>query len=255
MRGCTAAFVMIPPDYSAEEVRFYQNKFGEVIAEAIEESGIKKIVSLSSIGADLEAGTGPILGLHDQEQRLDEITHADITHLRAAFFMENLLAGIPTIIAQNRYYGIIPADAPCPMVATRDIASRAAFLLMNPDFDGRNVEYLLGERNLTHREVIKILGKAIGKEDLEYIEVTPEEMKKSLAGAKMTEDWIDQMVEMSQSMGNGTITSTVSRDRINTTQTTIEEFARTTFLEAYNKALGQDRDRKGRDTQSPEARP
>ena len=241
MRGCSAAFVMIPPNLQATEVRYYQNKIGEVIAEAIEEARLKKVVNLSSIGADLESGTGPILGLHDQEERLNEITHADIVHLRPTYFMENLLSGIPSIISMNRYFGTIDGDAPCHMIATRDIASRAAFLLMNPDFQSHNVEHLLGPREVTHNEAIQILGDSIQKPDLEYVQVPTKEMRNYLIGAGMSADWADQYIEMAEAFNNGSISGTVQRDKLNTTATSIEDFAHTTFLETYRRAMSSDR--------------
>lgn len=255
MRGCSAIFTMIPPNPSATEVRFYQNKFGEVIAEAIEEAGIKKVVNLSSVGADLESGTGPVLGLHDQEERLNEITHADIVHLRPTFFMENLIMGIPSIISMNRYFGTIPGDIPLGFVATRDIAARAAFLLMNPDFKSHNVEYLLGERDLSMDEAIRIVGQAIKKPELEYVEVPPQEMKNYMIGAGIAEDWADAYNELSEAFTNGTIAGTLQRDKLNTTATSMEEFARTTFLEAYNNAVAEDTKKKPRPSPPREARP
>lgn len=255
MHGCSAVFTMIPPNLSAPEARFYQNKFGEVIAEAIEEAGIKKVVNLSSIGADLESGTGPILGLHDQEERLNVITHADIVHLRAAYFMENFLGGIPSIISMNRYFGTIPADVRIPMIATRDIAARAAFLLMNPGFKSHNIEYLLGERDLNHEEALRIIGRAIDRPDLEYVEVPPAEMRNYMIGAGISPDWADSFNEMAQAMTNGTISGTLQRSKQNTTGTSLEEFARTTFLDAYKKAMSRHTEPKSRTSQGPEARP
>ncbi|MNT43625.1 hypothetical protein D3C72_1801090 [compost metagenome] len=155
----------------------------------------------------------------------------------------------------NRYFGMVAPEAQVPMVATRDIAARAAFLLMNPDFDGQNVEYILGERNVSHLEAVKAIGKAIGKEDLEYVETPEKEMKEHLIAAGLSEDWADSMIEMSHAGSNGSLTSTVSRDRANTTPTSIEEFARTTFLEAYNSAIEKERARLGRDSSSAEASP
>lgn len=240
MRGCSAVLTMIPSNPSAPEMRYYQNKFGEVVAEAIEEAGIKKVVNISSVGADLDSGTGPILGLHDQEERLNEITHADIVHLRPTYFMENLISGISNIISLNCFFGTIPADAPVAMIATRDIAARAASLLMDPTFKSHNTEYLLGERDLTHREIIRVLGQAVGKPDLEYVEVPNQEMKNYLIGAGMSENWANGILEISEAMGNGTIAATFKRNKANTTTTSIEEFARTTFLDAYRKAVASD---------------
>lgn len=255
MHGCSAVFTMIPPNLSAPEARFYQNKFGEVIAEAIEEAGIKKVVNLSSIGADLESGTGPILGLHDQEERLNTITHADIVHLRPAYFMENLLMGIPSIISMNHFVGAFSPEVPIPMIATRDIATRAAFLLMNPDFKSHNVEYLLGERDLSFEEAIRIVGRVIDRPDLEYVEVPAVEMRNYMIGAGISPDWADSFNNMALVMSNGTILATVQRNKQNTTGTSLEEFARTTFLDAYKKAMGRHADIKSRAPSGPEARP
>ena len=250
MRGCRAAFVMIPPNLQAPEVRYYQNKIGEVIAEAIEEAGLKKVVNLSSIGADLESGTGPILGLHDQEERLNAITHADIVHLRPTYFMENLLSGIPSIISMNRYFGTIDGDIPCHMVATRDIAARAAFLLMNPDFKSHNVEHLLGPREVTLNEAIRVVGNSIQKPDLEYVHVPSKEMRNYLIGAGMSSDWADAMIEMSEAFNNGSISATVTRDKLNTTATSIEDFAQTTFLETYRRVMSSDKSQRSSQTSS-----
>lgn len=244
MRGCKSVFTFLPNDKSATEVRYSQNKYGEVIAEAIEESGVKKVVNLSSVGADLESGTGPILGLHDQELRLNEITHADIVHLRPTFFMENLLHSIPSIMADNRIYDIIPSEVPFPMIATRDIASRAAFLLMNPDFKETRIEYLLGERDLCMDEVVSVLSDTLKKRDLKYSELSTDKMKKIYLQNGMTEDWADSYLDLSKALGNGTIVGTLQRDKMNTTATSIEEFARTSFAEAYRSTLSQELNRR-----------
>lgn len=255
MRGCTSVFTMIPPDLKAEEVRFFQNKFGEVIAECIEEAGIKKVVNISSVGADLLSGTGPILGLHDQEERLEEVTSADIVHLRAAFFMENLFQGIPSISQMNKYFGTIRPEVRMPMVATKDIAARAAFLLMNPDFDGPNIEYLLGQRDITHEEALRAIGEAIGKPDIEYVYSDPQEARHAMVGSGMTEDWANAFLEMAEAMNNGTISSTLARDKSNTTPTSIEDFARTAFLDEYNKFLGKERPKTDRRPPSRDMHP
>ena len=80
-------------------------------------------------------------------------------------------------------------------------------------------------------------------------------MRNYLIGAGITEDWADAYIELGTSLGNGTISGTVQRDKKNTTATSIEEFARTTFLEAYNRAAGKEDLRKSRPSPSGEARP
>src|SRR5437764_7691021 len=81
-KGAEAVYAMIPPDYSTPDHRKYQNAVGEAIAQAILKSGVKTIISLSSIGALLPEGTGPIAGLHDQEERLKKLAGVNVLHLR-----------------------------------------------------------------------------------------------------------------------------------------------------------------------------
>src|ERR1700674_5473330 len=64
--GVTSVFAMIPPDYTARDFRAYQNEIATNIATGIINSGVQYVVSLSSQGADLPGGTGPIKGLRDQ---------------------------------------------------------------------------------------------------------------------------------------------------------------------------------------------
>ncbi|MEK2690026.1 NmrA family NAD(P)-binding protein [Bdellovibrio sp. GT3] len=237
LKDCSAAFVMIPPDIRAAEPRFHANKVGEVIAEAIEEAGVKHVVNLSSVGADLGSGTGPVLALRDQEDRLNKILGLNIVHLRSTFFMENLIQEIPTIIAMDRVFGIIHEDAPVDFVATKDIAARAAFLLAHPNFTSHNVEYLLGERTLTYREIARVLGQSIGKPTLEYAAVPDTELRNYMVGAGMSQTMAEELIELDHAASNGLLAGTYNRDKQNSTVTSIERFARSTFLNAYNHAV------------------
>ncbi|NUN04253.1 MAG: NAD(P)H-binding protein [Bdellovibrio sp.] len=236
MRGCNVVLTMIPSDVRTPDPRYYQNKMGEVIAEAIEEACIKKVVNLSSVGADLEAQTGPVLGLHDQEERLNAVTRAEIIHLRPTYYMENLLQGIPAIIKTNNFFGTIPADKPVSMVATIDVAARAAHWLMNPSFHGRSVEYILGERDVTFAEVVRVVAETIKKPELDYLEVPHEEMRRLLTESGMSEGWAKAFNDLNESIANGVFAGTIQRSQINTSSTSLEDFVRTEFVSAYMEA-------------------
>src|SRR5450631_1254639 len=95
--GVDAVFAMIPPNYTAPDFRGYQNDIGRSIADAITKAGVKFVVNLSSQGAELPAETGPILGLHDQELRLNGLAGVNALHLRCTYFMDNLLMNVPLI--------------------------------------------------------------------------------------------------------------------------------------------------------------
>ena len=87
LSGVDALFAMIPPNYSATDFRAYQNEIGRSIANAVIKGKVKYVVNLSSQGAGLAAGTGPIVGLHEQEERLNRLMGVNILHLRCTYFM------------------------------------------------------------------------------------------------------------------------------------------------------------------------
>jgi uncharacterized protein YbjT (DUF2867 family) len=225
-RGAEAVYTMIPPRYDTPEFRAYQNQVGESIATALAKSGVKRAVNLSSVGASLPDGTGPIAGLHDQEERLNNLGKVDLLHLRAAYFMENHFGSIPAIKQMGVLPGLLKANVPVSMIATRDIAERVVRELTKPSTRGHEVRHVLGPRDYTMSETARILGTAIGKPDLAYVEAPAVEVKKSLRGFGFSQSVADSFEEMSRALGDGRIAKTYKRDKESTTPTTFEEFAK-----------------------------
>lgn len=231
-RGADAVYVMIPPDYTTPDHRQYQNAVGEAIAQAIARSGVKVVVNLSSAGASLPDGTGPIAGLHDQERRLTRLAGVDILHLRPAYFMENHLHAVGLIQATGVYPDMIAPDVPIAMVATQDIAAVVANELVQPSFKGHVVKHLLGPRSLTMPEAARILGAAIGQPDLRYVQADPAQAKAGMVQHGLSPNVADLFEEMSRALSDGRINATFTRDAASSTPTTLESFART-FAQIY----------------------
>lgn len=234
--GARAVFAMIPPKHDAQDFRGYQNRIAETLVSALSGARVPRVVTLSSIGAHLSEGTGPILGLHDLETKLNGLRDTSAVHLRPAYFMENHLWSIPAIRAHRINGSPVRPDVPLPMVATRDIAEEAARLLIEGTFTGHAVRYLLGPRDLTMSEATRILGEAIGKPELKYVQFPEEEARKAMAGMGMSPSVLEAMLEMERAFNTGAIVPTQKRRPENTTKTTLEEFARTVFARAYRAA-------------------
>lgn len=234
--GARGAFVMIPPKYDADDIREYQDGIGEVLVSALWKAHVPRVVTLSSIGAHLPEGTGPIVGLHALESKCDRLRNAQVVHLRAGYFMENHLWGLPVIREKGVYGSPIRPDLPIPMVATSDIAEAAARLLREESVSGHGVRYLLGPRDLTMPEATRILGGAIGKPDLAYVVFPEEDAGKAMAGIGMSSSVIGAMLEMQRAFNTGRIRPTQERNASNTTSTTLEEFARNVFARSYRSA-------------------
>jgi uncharacterized protein YbjT (DUF2867 family) len=222
-KGVEAVFAMIPSHYQAPDFIGFQNAIGESIAEAVETSGVKYIVNLSSQGAHLPDKTGPIKGLHHQEKRLNKLKGVNILHLRPTYFMENLLETIDMIRQMNIMGSALRGDMEIPMIATRDIAGFAAERLLKKDFSGTPVKDLLGQRDLSLNEAAEIIGKKIDKPGLRYVQFSYEDTEKALVDMGFSPDVAGLFNEMSQAINEGLVN--VPRTRENTTKTTFEEFA------------------------------
>ena len=155
---------MLPPAKSREE----QERDSDKIAKAVKESGLCYAVHLSSYGAQVANGAGPVSGLHSSEQKLNAIEGLNVLHPRAAYFMENNLAAIGMIQAMGIFGNALLPDLKIPMAATRDIGDYAAQRLLHLDFPGKQTRELLGERDLAMTEATAVIALGIGNPDLRY---------------------------------------------------------------------------------------
>jgi len=223
----TAVFTMIPPNMQAENYKTYSAKIGEAITTAIQNSDVKYVVNLSSLGAHLPEGTGVIQTLYEQEQRLNRLTDVNVIHLRPAYFMENLLGTIDMIKNMNMISMPLKSDLKFPMIATSDIADVATNYLTDLTWTGHMTHTILGPRDVTYDEVTTILGRAIGNDNLKYVEGTYDTARDSMTNIGMSRDAANQLVEMMECMNTGKFTDQSHRTAETTTPTTIEDFSKT----------------------------
>jgi uncharacterized protein YbjT (DUF2867 family) len=232
--GAHAAFTMVPPVMEGQDLRGAQNRISQAIAFGLREAPVPYVVNLSSIGAEVPYGTGPIAGLHDHEERLDQLDFAHIVHLRPAPFMENHLYAIGAIRQAGIYPSTLRGDLPLPMIATLDIAEEAARLLAALDFEGKSTQSLLGARDYTMQEAARILGAAIGRPQLAYVQVTDAQARQAMVAQGMPPHLADAMLEMYRAFNVGKIRPEEPRLPDNTTLTTLEGWA-PDFAEVYHR--------------------
>lgn len=229
-------FLMLPPDVQAPDLRKRQNELGEKLAQAAKTSGVRRVVFMSSVGGDMTEGTGPVLGLHDMEERLKALGLAELVILRPAYFMENHLAGAP-MAARNGMIGTpLKADVKLPMIATADIGAAAAEALV-ADAPPASPRALLGPKDYSMVEVAKAFGAAIGKE-LKYVQFPYDEARKALIGMGLSASFADALIEMNTSFNEGKL-KPAKRSAENTTPTALEAFARDQFKKACEAALAK----------------
>ena len=231
--GATAVYTMMPTEYSAPDLAAAQDRLGEAITRAIDTAGVNYVVNLSSIGAHLSSGTGPIAGLYRQEQRLNALAGVDVLHVRPGYFFENHLLAIQMIPALGVYTDMTAPDAPLPMIATADIARVVARELRNPSGNGKRVLHLRAPHLYTMRQSAAVLGTAIDKPDLAYVQADPQQGKAALMQHGLSPNAAALMEEMSAAFSTRRLEGEYDTGPTEITATTLEHFAAATFRPAY----------------------
>jgi uncharacterized protein YbjT (DUF2867 family) len=230
-----AAYVMIPPNPTSNDPLGHSNRVSDAIAAAVQNAGTRNVVALSSIGADKASGTGPVVGLYNLEQKLNQISSANVLHLRACYFMENTLPQVNAIRQMNAVATSLRPDLKLAMIASRDIGTTAADNLLHPAIHGKQTRELLGQRDLTYTEVASIIGQAIGKPGLKYVQAPDDQFRTVLVQMGMSEPFARLLVEMIGSLNSGYMKALEPRSPQNTTPTSYETFVADTFVPAYQQ--------------------
>jgi len=230
-----SAYVMIPPNLTSSDFRAYQERTGDAIAAAVRNAKVANIVSLSSVGADKSSDTGPVVGLHNFEQKLNHIDGVNVLHLRAGYFMENTIPQAGAIRMMGSAVGPLRPDLKVPMIASRDIGTVAADALLRLDFRGKQTRELLGQRDLDYSEVATIIGKSIGKPNLGYVHALDDQVRAVFVQFGMSENLANQILEMTAAMNRGYMRALEPRTSRNTTPTPYENFVAEAFVPAYQQ--------------------
>src|SRR5579862_4673952 len=228
--GARAAYLLLPPITSRED----QERESDAIAQAVTESGLRYAVYLSSYGAHVPEGTGPVTGLHSAEQKLNAIGGLNVLHLRAAYFMENNLAAIGMIKGMGIFGHALLPDLKMPMIATRDVGPYAAQRLLDLDFFGKETRELLGERDISMKEATAVIARGIGKPDLRYQQFSYDQMQQELEQMGMPPKKAAVYIEMFKAINTGILAAQEPRSRENTTPTSFEQFVQDVFAPAYH---------------------
>ena len=222
--GAQAVYLMIPPDISNPNVLEHAERVSNATVEAVQKAGVGFAVALSSVGADKPDKTGPVVGLHNLEQKLNGVAPLKAVYLRAGYFMENLLPQVGIIQKFGTTAGPLRADLKVPMIATRDIGAAAADLLLKLDFTGKEARELLGQRDVSYQELASIIGKAIGNPGLGYMQFGAAQLKPALTQMGMSGNMADLLLEMSAALNSGYMAPLETRSAKNTTPTSVETF-------------------------------
>ncbi len=241
MRGADAVWTMMPIDPAASDHRADQRLFGEAAIRAIRDSGIERVVALSSLGAELPDGTGFLIGLHQQEQRLATLTDRAVLALRPGWFYDNARTYLPLIETDGIVVDSLDPHVPVPMVATRDVAAVAADALLRGGWTDHAVRELLGPVDVDQTTATVALGSALGRPELSYVRMPDDDMVAALVDEGWTEDVALQHVGLTAAINEGRIRPQQPRTAELTMPTTYAEYARSLAAHSNNSIGNQSR--------------
>jgi len=201
-----AVYTMVPPFFGAPDWKKYIADVGKNYAEAIKIAGVKYVVNLSSIGAHMPVGCGPVSGLFYVEKALNELNGVNVRHLRPGFFYTNFLANIGMVKHAGIIGGNYGDNATLTLVYPGDIADVAAEEMLNLDFKGKSIRYIMSDEKTTS-EVASILGKAVGKPEMPWVNFSDAETISGMTQVGIPEEIARNYAEMGEAIRSGDMIS------------------------------------------------
>jgi uncharacterized protein YbjT (DUF2867 family) len=229
--GADAVYVMTPPNLGGVNIIANTTAAGEAFSTAIQKSGVSRVVMLSSIGADIDGGTGPIAGLHKIEKIYEKLENVHVTFLRAGYFYNNFFNDIPVIKGAGIIGSNYPSDTHIPLVHPEDIALAVAEELEN-NVSAKNIRYIVGDVR-TATDIAAALGHAVGKPELPWVEFTDEQSLQGMTQAGLPQEMAGLYVEMGVALRQGKLQSDFDAQGSPVTgNIKLEDFAKM-FTEAF----------------------
>ena len=228
--GADAAFLLVPPNYDADDWQATYRRFGAAAAAAVRSAETPRVVFLSSQGAHRD-DLGPVTWLGEIEGALRDATR-HLVALRPAYFFENTLAALPTIAAEGTIYGHFPPDLAFPQVATRDIGDVAARWLQDASWTGHQVAGVHGPRDLSMRELAERAGEALGR-PVAYAAVPLDALAQGMAAAGMAPSVVAGYMTLIGGLARSAFERPEARTAATTTPTEFAVWAREVLHPAF----------------------
>jgi len=234
LEGAEALFWLTPPparpDYYA-----WATKCAKQAAAAAKKAGVRRAVVLSSAGAHTGPGTGPVGPGREIENDFEAALPA-VVSLRPGIFMENFLRSAETIAKSGQIFLPIPPGKRWPVVATADIADKAACWLLDRSWSGHHRVGVHGPKDLSTDEAAAIISSEFGK-PVKCVELTPDQARGAMQSMGMPGFVVDIIIEMYVAYIEGRLDAAEPRTPNTTTPTSLAEFARTTLVPAIRANL------------------
>lgn len=230
--GADAAYLLIPSKWGVTGWRAYLNEIIDNYIAAIRANDIRFAVLLSSVGAHVGEGVGPVDGLYDAEQKLAQVEGLNSKFLRPSYFMYNLF-GMVGMVKSMGIMGSNFGDESIALTHTDDIADVALEELLNLGFTGHQVRYIASDER-TGAEIANVLGKVVGKPETPWVVFSDEQNTQGMLQAGLNEEMATEYTKLGQAMRNGQMQEDYLANKPTLGKIKLEDFAKNEFAPAFN---------------------
>jgi uncharacterized protein YbjT (DUF2867 family) len=224
-KGADAVYLMIPPNFTTTDFFAYQQKVADNYVAAVKTNNVKYVVQLSSIGAHLRKGTGPIDGLAYLEEQLGSLAGTNVLFLRPSYFFNNLYSQIDLVKKAGIFGANFGGEEKLVLADTEDIAEAAVDALLNLNFSGKSVKYIASDERTTE-DIAKALGEAVGKPGIPWVVFKNEQSLQGMLDAGLTPAMAEAYTQMGQSINSGLLQEDYWKHRPTLGKLKLEEFAK-----------------------------
>jgi len=212
-------------------------KIAENYKQAVKQSGVNRIIHLSSIGAHSDKGTGSLLVHYNVENILKTLPETvAIKFMRPVGFFSNIYRWLPMIKSRGAITQSYGGDKKEPWVSPLDIATTIADEMERP-FNGRTVHYLASEE-VSPNEIAQSIGNAIGNPDLKWEVIPADKLLDQMLSAGANEWIANGMVQMQKVQQNGSLYEDFYRHKPTFGKVKLNDFAKE-FAQTYHKQIAK----------------
>ena len=195
-------FIITPETGKGDDVIGDTKKFLENIRKAIEKSTVKKIVGLSSIGAQYDKGTGNLLMSYLLEHAFKDM-EVEQSFIRPAYYFSNWLAYIPVVKNMGILPSFYPVDLSIPMISPMDVADLAADIIAD-DNSGSKIYEAFGPSAHSSADVAHAFAKAL-KINVKAQQIPRNKWDETLRKIGFSDDAIKNFIAMTDLVISGDI--------------------------------------------------
>ncbi len=155
-------FVITPETGKSEDVLKETRDILDNYRAAIQGSGIRKVVGLSSVGAQHASGKGNLEMSYMLEHAFEGLPVHQV-FIRPAYYFSNWAMSLEQIKTDGVLHSFYPVELPIHMISPQDVAQIAAEIMVREESDSITYE-LEGPQTYTALDVAAAFAKALGRE-------------------------------------------------------------------------------------------